>query len=210
MQHNLHNVRFYGILDTGYATRENWVAKAQALLDGGAGLVQIRAKNVSVPETRKLVEAVWPLFKNGPVPLIINDYVELAPEFPGMGVHIGQDDMSPAEARRLIGPEAILGLSTHAIEQAREAITLAGTIDYFAVGPVFPTQTKPDYDAVGLQLVAQVAALPENPLPWFCIGGINRKNARRVLDLGVNGLVAVSDVLCPEDTASAVREYLTL
>jgi thiamine-phosphate pyrophosphorylase len=210
MQHDLTTARFYGILDAGYVSPDKWFSKAKDLIAGGAGIVQIRAKGHSRDEIRVLTKEVWHLFKDGPIPLIINDDLELALEFEGAGLHVGQDDMDAREARKALGPDRVLGLSTHSIEQAREAIELADILTYFAVGPVFPTQTKPTYTPVGLNLVEQVANEANNPLPWFCIGGINRKNAQQVKDAGGQRLVAVSDVLCDEDTPAAVQEYLEL
>ena len=128
--------------------------------------------------------------------------------YEGVGLHIGQDDTPAREARERIGPHRILGLSTHSAEQAQEAMNLgADVLSYFAVGPLFATQTKPDYTPIGLELATWVAQ--ENPdLPYFCIGGINRANAQQVRDTGARRVVTVSDVLLAEDTATAVKETL--
>ncbi len=207
MKLSLHRARFYGILDTAYVSRADWTAKCAALLEGGADIIQLRAKKESHAERVALLEAVLPLFEKfekNPPPLIINDDIDLALKYPGLGLHVGQDDLPAKQARDRLGPERILGLSTHTLEQAHEAIELGATLDYFAVGPVFATATKPDYKPVSLELVRQVTALqPETPL--FCIGGINRRNASDVKAAGANRVVAVSDVLCAADTAAAVR-----
>jgi thiamine-phosphate diphosphorylase len=196
--------RFYGILDTGYVNPKNWETKCRALLEGGAGIVQLRAKKESHDERRKLLERILPLFDGGNVPLVINDDLELAVAYPGIGLHVGQEDVCPRDARDYLGPGAILGLSTHSQEQAKGAIAMAGVLDYFAVGPIFPTGTKPDYEAVGLTLVRQVRAM-NPPIPFFCIGGIGPSNAAEVREAGASGLVAVSCVLCTDDTVAAVR-----
>ena len=204
MKPNLHQALFYGILDTAYVNRDDWTAKCAALIEGGANIIQLRAKKESHTERVELLEAILPLFEDRPLPLIINDDIELALKYPGLGLHVGQDDLPATEARARLGSERILGLSTHSIEQAREAIDLGATLDYFAIGPVFATATKPDYPPVGLELVREVAALqPETPL--FCIGGINRKNADEVKAAGAHRVVSVSDILCAADTAEAVR-----
>ena len=200
----LQTARFYGILDTGYVNPKNWETKCRALLEGGAGIVQLRAKKESHTERRKLLERILPLFEEGNVPLVINDDIELAVAYPGVGLHVGQEDVCPRDARDRIGPNVILGLSTHSQEQAKEAIAMVGVLDYFAVGPVFPTGTKPDYEAVGLKLVKQVRAM-NPPIPFFCIGGIGQHNAPEVREAGADGLVAVSAVLCADDTVAAVR-----
>lgn len=201
--------RFYGILDTGYVAPESYVAKCEALLAGGAQIVQLRAKRQTRDQMRAILEQLVPLFAQSVVPLVVNDDLELALEFPGVGLHIGQDDIPVGQARAALGNQRVLGLSTHSPEQAADAITRAHLLHYFAVGPVFPTQTKPDYIPVGLELVRHVAGLTP-PLPWVCIGGINRGNASEVVAAGAPGLVAVSDPLLAADTAAAVATYRAL
>jgi thiamine-phosphate pyrophosphorylase len=205
--------RFYAILDTGYVPAIRWSAVCRSLLLGGADVVQLRAKRETPAGRRALLEEILPLFSAGavvakPPPLIVNDDIELASSYPGIGLHVGQDDIAPAEARRRLGPGRLIGLSTHSPAQAEAALALpAGTIDYFAVGPVFATQTKPDYTPVGLELVRYVAQL-QPTLPWFCIGGIKRNNLPMVLAAGAKRIVVVSEVLCADDPAAAVRDYL--
>ncbi|WP_309386558.1 thiamine phosphate synthase [Cerasicoccus frondis] len=197
--------RVYGILDTGYVAPEDWISKCQALLDGGADIIQLRAKGSTLDQRRQLLESILPLFALSSTPLVLNDDWELACEYEGVGVHVGQDDTPVAEVRAALGPDRVLGLSTHSPEQADGAIALADQLTYFAVGPVFATQTKPDYTPVGLELVHYVAS-QRPPLPWFCIGGVKRGNARQVIEAGAEALVAVSDLLCAKDTATAVQE----
>lgn len=197
--------RVYGILDTGYVPSELWVDKCQALLDGGADIIQVRAKDVTRQERRAFLEAVLPLFALASTPLVLNDDWELAAEYDHVGVHVGQDDTPVPEVRAALGPDRVLGLSTHSPEQADGALALADQLTYFAVGPVFATPTKPDYIPVGLELVKYVASR-QPTLPWFCIGGVNRRNAHEVIDAGAEALVAVSDLLLSTDTAAAVRE----
>jgi thiamine-phosphate pyrophosphorylase len=113
--------------------------------------------------------------------------------------------MPPADARARIGPGRILGLSTHSWPQARAALALApGTIDYFCVGPVFATPTKPDYPPIGLELIGHVAGARPG-LPWFAIGGITRANVAAVAAAGAQRVVVVSDVLRATDPAGAAR-----
>ena len=202
--------RFYAILDTGYIPRERWRATCAALIAGGAGLVQIRAKRETPAERAALLEEILPYFDDPATApaLIVNDDLELAARHPRVGLHIGQEDTPPRLARERLGPDRILGLSTHAHAQAAAALALpAGTIDYFAVGPVFSTQTKPDYTPVGLALVREVAAM-EPRLPWFCIGGITRANVREVVAAGARRVVIVSDLLTAPAPAEAIRVVL--
>jgi thiamine-phosphate pyrophosphorylase len=204
---HLTTARFYAILDTGYVPRERWQSVCAALIDGGAGLVQVRAKRETPAERAALLEEILPLFAGRTVApsLIVNDDVDLAARHPGVGVHIGQEDTPPQAARDRLGPDRLLGLSTHSRAQAAAALALpAGVIDYFAVGPVFSTQTKPDYTPVGLSLVREVAAMRPR-LPWFCIGGITRANVHEVVAAGARRVVIVSDVLTASDPAEAIR-----
>jgi len=206
---NLDHIPFYGILDTGYVSLQNWERKCLALLEGGAGIIQLRAKKETNEERRQLLERILPFFSDTSVPLIINDDLELAGAYPNLGLHVGQEDISPREARDKLGSGRIIGLSTHSLIQAQAALCLASQINYFAVGPIFATGTKPDYTPVGLGLVRQVRAL-QPALPFFCIGGINRTNLAQVRAAGAQGVVAVSDVLEDSETAAAVRAYCSM
>lgn len=211
---DLRSARFYAILDTGYVPSERWTTVCRALLLGGADLIQLRAKREAPAARRSLLEAILPLFAPGavvaaPPPLIVNDDIDLALAYPKLGLHVGQDDLAPQRARARLGPDRLLGLSTHSPAQAAAAQALpAGTLDYFAVGPVFATPTKPDYTPVGLELVRHVAA-SRPTLPWFCIGGIKRTNLPAVLAAGGTRVVVVSEVLCSSDPAAVICEYRT-
>lgn len=212
---SLSQIRYYGILDTGYVSRANWLDAYDALAAGGAGIIQVRAKRETPDERAALVEAVMERRAASDAlheqpHLVINDDIELCLRHPSIGLHVGQEDLPAAEARKRLGPDRILGLSTHSRTQASRAMELGpAVLSYFAVGPVFATQTKPDYEPVGLELVRFVAELqPE--LPFFCIGGINRGNIARVIATGAARIVTVSDVLCDPDTAGAVRESIEL
>ena len=206
----LAEARLYAILDTAYVSFGNWRSVCADLIAGGAAIVQVRAKHSRPEERDELVREVLPLFEesSGRAPqLIINDDVELCARYPITGLHIGQDDTPPTEARRRIGPDRVIGLSTHSFEQARAADALAGTIDYFCVGPVFATQTKPDYTPVGPELVRRVSAMKPR-LPWFAIGGINRLTLREVLAAGASRVVVVSDLLCASSPREAATEHI--
>ncbi|RME71872.1 MAG: thiamine phosphate synthase, partial [Verrucomicrobia bacterium] len=149
MPRPLQAARFYAILDTAYVPPDRWESVCRQLIDGGADLIQLRAKQASPEQRAALLERMRPVIAAagaGAPHLIVNDDVDLAARTPDAGLHIGQDDTPPAEARRRLGPDRLIGLSTHSLDQARAAMALPpGTIDYFCVGPVFSTQTKPDY-----------------------------------------------------------------
>jgi len=207
------SARFYAILDTGYVPRSRWFEMARSLRDGGADLIQVRAKQETAAEREALLQEILPLFDvSAPNDqtrphLIINDDVDLCARTPGIGLHIGQEDMPPAEARRRIGLDRVLGLSTHSTAQARAAMALPREVlSYFCVGPLFATPTKPDYAPVGLDLVDQVVA-NRPPLPWFVIGGIKRGNLDQILAHGARRVVVVSEILQATDPTQAVRDF---
>ena len=198
--------QFYAILDTGYVSPANYYSVCAQLLASDADYIQLRAKKQNHEERCSIVESILPLFDARNTPLIINDDIELANKFPSIGIHLGQDDTPIDQAREMLGPDRIIGLSTHSLEQAKLAIRNQFLINYFAVGPVFPTQTKPDYLPVGLELVTHVANI-DPPLPWFCIGGINRSNVQQVIKAGAPAVVAVSDLLTANDISAAVQVF---
>ncbi len=203
---------YYAILDTGYVGRNRWIEKFDALVLGGARMLQVRAKRETVEERHELLREAVTANQKFPADvrasIIINDDIDLCLEFEDIGLHVGQDDTAPEEARSRLGPNRVLGLSTHSKEQAGAAMDLGpDVLSYFAVGPVFPTQTKPDYEAVGLDLVRSVAK-QEPTLPFYCIGGINRKNVAQVITAGARRVVSVSDVLQDPNTEEAVRQTI--
>lgn len=202
----LQQAPFYAILDAGYVPSARWSPVCAALIRGGADLIQVRAKALTRAGRAALLEEILPQFAPGGPALVVNDDLELARAHPGVGLHIGQSDTPAEEARARLGPGRLLGLSTHSRSQAAAALALPpGTLDYFAVGPVFSTPTKPEYEPVGLGLVREVAAM-RPALPWFCIGGIKRGNVREVLDAGAARVVVVSDVLTADDPALVIGE----
>jgi thiamine-phosphate pyrophosphorylase len=202
--HPLSSARFYAILDTGYVAGAKIPELGRAVLAGGADVVQLRAKLATTAQRVAWLKKLAPLCAAGKIPLICNDDLEAALAVPGVGLHVGQDDLPPRAARAALGPERVLGLSTHSLAQAQAALALRDVLTYFAVGPVFATGTKPDYPAVGLELVSAVAALKPMP-PWFCIGGIHRNNVVSVREAGGRAIVAVSAVLLDSDPAGMVR-----
>ena len=204
----LRNCAFYGILDTGYVARADMKAKCLALIEGGAGIVQLRAKRETPKQRAEIALEIAPIFEREGAPIfIINDDIALAKATGFAGLHIGQDDLPALEAREILGGGRVIGLSTHSPEQAKAADDLFETIDYFAVGPVYATQTKPGRKPVGLELVSYASKMKAR-LPWFAIGGVNLKTAGAVRAAGAERIVAVSDVLKPADTARAVRELV--
>jgi len=187
--------RLYGILDSGYVTSDRMVAMACSLIEGGVDILQLRAKKESRQEILAMALELSPICRKADVPFILNDHPELVPETGADGAHVGQDDLSVAEARRLAGPEAIIGKSTHSLDQALSAV--GESPDYIGFGPLFATATKPDYTPIGTEQIEEVYRLL--PFPIFCIGGINLGNLPSVLGVGAERVVIVSDLLTALD-----------
>ena len=205
----LESASLYGILDTGYLPLDQFAAMAEKLMRGRVGILQIRAKKESATVRSSLVEAVLPLCLDRGVPLIVNDDLSVALRYPEVGLHIGQDDLPPEQVRRELGSGRIVGLSTHSETQAADAYKKyrSGLIDYFAVGPVFPTQTKPDYTPVTTNLVKWVIE-QRYEAPHFFIGGINKGTLGQLVNLGARRVVVVSDLLTAADPAQAAGEMV--
>ena len=186
--------RVYPILDTGALRLRGLEAEsvARAWLDGGARLLQYRHKSAWRRETAEELERIAQLCREFQAQLIVNDRADFA-VIAGTGLHVGQDDLSPSDARRLIGAR-LLGLSTHTTEQLRMAD--AEPADYLALGPIFSTTSKanPDSD-VGLANLAAWRRLTRKPL--VAIGGITAETAPAVLASGAD-CVAVIGALLPE------------
>jgi len=173
------------------------VEMAQAITDGGARILQIRHKGVwseEILEQAQKVQEITPL-------LIINDRGDIA-RILNAGLHVGQTDLPPQEARQLL-PKSVIGLSTHNSEQFRKAA--AEPVDYLAVGPVFQTSSKLNPDpVVGLGLLNEVR--PLTPLPIVAIGGIHRGNAVEVIEAGADSVAVIGDLYPEELTPQSLRK----
>jgi thiamine-phosphate pyrophosphorylase len=183
--------------------RPDLTALAEAVLAAGVDVIQLRDKQA---EAGPLLEAAALLRRaadrHGAL-LAVNDRADVALAAGADVLHLGQDDLPMAWARRVLGEGVLLGRSTHDLEQARAAV--AEGWDYLAVGPVWPTATKPGRPAVGTGLVAAVAAL-DPPVPWFAIGGIDRGNLGEVTAAGASRVVVVRAVADAPDPAAAAAE----
>ncbi len=194
----------YAILDLGYVSEENAARVARDLLDGGADILQLRAKGHDLATIRRVAETLIPLCGEAGAPFILNDHPALAAGLDADGVHIGQDGGSLAEARAIVGPGKIIGRSTHSPEQARAA--LAEGFDYIGFGPLFPTPTKPGRPGIGLENIGAMEREVGARIPAFCIGGIRRDNLDTVLAAGARRVVIVSDLLTADDVRQATAE----
>ena len=180
-------VRLYVLITERLCARP-WLDTAKLALQGGADALQLREKELPAGELLRRARQLTQLCREHHALCIINDRPDIALLAGADGVHVGQDDLPADQARRLIGPDFLLGVSTHHLDQARAA-QLSGA-DYLGVGPVFPSQTKPRDILPGLEYARQVAR--QIPLPAVAIAGITPDNAPQVMQTGVSGIAASS------------------
>ena len=218
----LHECRLYAFVDTAYLRGRTPEAIARELCDGGADLIQLRAKESPLEEVRRMAGAVLPVTQRAGVGLVINDHPSVAVELGAELCHLGQEDFFGAgytqlsqlavtfksnEARagwrQPLTPQVRIGLSSASPEQARRAVS-AGA-EYLGVGPVYPTGTKPTARPVTLEYVRWAAA--NIRIPWFAIGGITLDNLDDVLGAGAQRVCVVSAILCADDLTAAWRKF---
>jgi thiamine-phosphate pyrophosphorylase len=205
------------VLDADAAAASGWTVPdlARACLAGGARFLQVRAKRLSSREYLAICDEVVGLSRAQDALVIVNDRADIARLCGASGVHVGEEDLAPSAVRAVIGASAIVGLSTHTLDQIGAG--LSQPVDYIAVGPVFGTSTKDTgYAAVGLDRVERAASLaraaaraagsPARPIVG--IGGITLARARSVIDAGAAAVAVISDLLTTGEPESRVREFL--
>ena len=184
---------------------------AREALDGGADIVQLREKDAADAELLELAGDLAQLCREAGALFIVNDSPALAVQSRADGVHVGQEDLPVADARAIVGPEMLVGLSTHARAEIDAATASsadgAPLTDYIGVGPVHETPTKPGRPAVGADLVAYAAA--HAAVPFFAIGGLNENNLHEVLEAGATRAVILRAIADAEDPARVARDLHT-
>jgi thiamine-phosphate pyrophosphorylase len=177
-------------------------------MDGGATLLQLRAKHAPSRDFLAAADAVVERAAAFGALVIINDRADIARLSGAAGVHVGQDDLSPADVRTFVGPTSVVGLSTHTSDQITGA--LDSGISYLAIGPVFGTGTKDTgYVPVGIDAVREAASLAApRQLPVVAIGGITLERAADVIAAGAASVAVIADILVEGDPAARVRAYL--
>ncbi|MBI2412997.1 MAG: thiamine phosphate synthase [Deltaproteobacteria bacterium] len=195
---------FYPIVDTAYLKPCELALFASSLLKGGAKIIQLRAKGLGGRELLFAANEIKRLAASYGAVFIVNDRVDIALLSGADGVHLGQDDMAPLEARKALGPNAIIGLSTHNAGEAKDARSLGA--DYISFGPVFATSTKKDAETPK-GLIALKEARSATSLPIVAIGGITEENMGEVLGSGATAVAMISEVLlskAPENKAFSI------
>jgi thiamine-phosphate pyrophosphorylase len=195
----------YAIVDRSVAGGRDLPRLLEAILAGGARLVQLREKTMPASELFPLAQRLVRRCREVGAWLIMNDRADLALAVGAHGLHVGQDDLPARHARTLLRPGMILGVSTHDPQQARQAVTDGA--DYVAVGSIFPTATKAAFQLVGTDLIRRVR--PEVPVPLVGIGGITADNAASVLAAGADGVAVVSALCAAPDPEAATRVLLS-
>lgn len=206
--------KLYPILDAGFLPREDrelfLASLAGELLASGVALLQYRNKRGSDAEILADARLLRTAMPAGQCRLILNDRADLAVLAGFDGVHVGQQDLSPQGARRVVGPEGVVGVSTHNPAQLRAAAL--APVDYLAIGPVFETASKENPDpVVGIEGVRQARSIADRPL--VAIGGISLENCRAVLDAGANSVAVLSAVFqsaSGDSPGKVIRDFLAI
>jgi thiamine-phosphate pyrophosphorylase len=197
----------YAITDNQLIPRGELTARVTQAIEGGAVMIQYRVKDLSREARSQEARALTSLCRQRGVPLLINDDIELAAASGAAGVHLGRDDVSPAQARRRLGPRAIIGVSCYnRLERARAA-ALSGA-SYVAFGRFFPSSTKPHATQALPALLSQ--ARTEIDLPIVAIGGLTPENGAALLDAGADLLAVIHGVFGQPDVRAAARAYSAL
>lgn len=204
----LADCRLYAFVDAAYLNGRAPEFIAAQLCDGGADLIQLRAKHSSPDEIRRMAETILPITRAAKVGLVINDHIEIARELGAEFCHLGQEDFFDAGFHNVSELKAHnsqlkVGLSTHAPDQAGRAMT--ANADYVAIGPVYATGTKPGAKPVTLEYVRWATANVN--IPWFAIGGINFENLDDVLIAGAKRICVVSAILNASNISKTCAEF---
>jgi thiamine-phosphate pyrophosphorylase len=198
----------YAILDaTPNLSSESVFSFTEKLVSAGIELIQLRGKNIAARRFHELSRALVTRLAFDPVRLIVNDRPDIAAMAGAHGVHVGQEDLPVADARKICPPPLWVGVSTHNLEQLRAADLTSA--DYIAVGPVFPTVTKENPDpVVGVEFLRAARKITRKPL--VAIGGITVQSAGDVFRAGADSLAVISDLASAPDPAERAREYLAV
>lgn len=198
--------KFHVLTDTRLQKNFSHIELAEMALAGGADTIQFRSKS---GDTRKLIETaiqIRAMCLRAGVPLIINDRVDVAIASGADGVHLGQDDFPIPLARKLLGPDAIIGGSGGDMDETLKC--LSDGADYIGSGPVYGTNSKPDAgEATGIENIRLLAK--EIPLPIIAIGSVGVRNIQELLDAGAHGIAVISAVCLADDPKAAARKFRT-
>ena len=199
-------MRLYAVTDRAWTGKMSLYEQVEAALQGGATCVQLREKHLDretfLQEARDLVQ----LCHRYGVPFIVNDEVDIAVECGADGVHVGQEDMKAADVRAKVGPQMMIGVSAHTVEEALEAVKNGA--DYLGVGAVFSTSTKTDVSVLSMETLRAICNAVK--VPVVAIGGISEHNLMQLSGSGVDGVAVVSAIFAAEDPKTAAQKLREL
>ena len=199
--------KLYAILDPSIRSELSLLTIAGRLLEGGARLIQYRNKTASSRQLLSDVSTLVQTARPWKAHVVVNDRADVAWLGHAHGVHVGQDDLSVPQARKILGPRKMIGISTHGLDQALEAAKTSAT--YIAVGPIFSTTSKKNPDpAVGLEGLREIR--PYLIQPIVAIGGITVENAAEVIAAGANSVAVISDLLRADDISGRTRRFIRI
>jgi thiamine-phosphate pyrophosphorylase len=198
------DIALYVILDRTASRGRDLREILDGVIAGGGRLVQFREKDWTLRRCLPLLEDLRRTARRAGIGFAVNDRLDLALAVEADGLHLGQDDLPASVARRLLSSSMFLGVSTHSLEQARQAERDGA--DYIAVGSIFPTATKPESELVGVDLLRAVRQAIAAPL--VAIGGITAENAEEAIRAGADGVAVISAVCAAPDPAEATRRLL--
>lgn len=194
----------YAILDKEYVKERSLTRLAEEAIAGGAGILQLRNKISASDEFYADALEIKEVTQHFNIPLIINDRLDIALAAKADGVHLGQDDLPFAEARKLLGKQMILGVSVHNFNEFE--IALKGKPDYWGVGTIYPSLSKTELQSAGIKIVEQLR--PKTTLPLIAIGGITVENLEPVIQAGADGVAVISDLFGRQNVCSRAQEFV--
>lgn len=200
------NYSLYLVTDRGLLGDKDLAKTVEQAIQGGVTVVQVREKNLSSAEFYQVALVIKGATEKYGVPLIVNDRADIALAVDAAGLHIGQEDLPVVVARKLLGPDKIIGVSATTLPEALLAQDQGA--DYLGIGAVFPTNTKDDADSVSLAELEAIKAKVK--IPIVAIGGINGSNIRDVMNTGVDGVAVVSAIVAAADPKAAACKLYQL
>lgn len=200
----MQDFRLYVILDVDVCSQYGDIAEiARQTISGGADILQLRAKNISDRQILKIVGNLKDLTHKSKTPSILNDRADLVRIAGANGVHLGQGDLPVKEARKILGKNKIIGLSTHSVEEAVAAEKQGA--DYIGIGAIFPTDTKPAAPVLTPEIIAKVK--DKVKVPFVAIGGINLDNLDQVLSCGAQRVAVCRAIVGAKDVLAVTKEF---
>lgn len=200
------NLMLYAVTDRSWLGEETLYEQVEKALMGGVTFVQLREKQMGEEDFLKEAMQIKELCSRYRVPFVINDNVEIAKRIDADGVHVGQDDMEVGNVRRILGPDKIIGVSAHNVEEAIRAKNLGA--DYLGVGAMFSTTSKPDAGNIRHELVKEICEAVD--IPVIGIGGIGRENILQLKGKGLCGVAVISAIFAQKDIKGAAEELRKL